>query len=510
MAGWKLKLFVLVVFLYATLTAVDRHFKCHLPSIANSLVSTFPNYVIVHFLILSSCVLSFFHSFHSFVFRSFILSLFCSFILLFFRSFESFLCSLLIQLFVQLFQCSAYKAGEISGTLCSDLCVQNNIHFGKCLSEVVEDQVYGGQWQGREVIFKANMRWFSDFKNLPKRTDNDVVLSFQDDVSFWVETMFGECSRCNKLVSLLLSLGDSDGDKIVTASEARTLVSLLYQQEPFMLIALNDSKKSADFYGYCGGLYATEKLPVIASDVFGASLDFDDLNIVPDTLEPLQEMVKNLIGNILDASYSIPYIGPILNDARTIAKQHLAILNTYFHKHIPSQREKFEFLHSLLDTALDLSSNPYGMVQSCDIHLGNFGITNNSVVKMIDFDLVYPDVYLKTILEQKECASDVDCWVGTKEDCQSSCDIATNTCTPFIQKQDLLHICETHIPFVLRRPSNPELSQHNSTCLNKAIRRFILFCQKLTVANSAEELRHDVLTVKEKLRYLERNFSEMC
>lgn len=87
-----------------------------------------------------------------------------------------------------LFQCSAYKEGQVSGPLCSDLCEQNNIHLGKCLSLVTEKKVYDGAWQGREVILKVNERWFMEFQELQKKTDSDLTSSFQNDVVFWVET----------------------------------------------------------------------------------------------------------------------------------------------------------------------------------------------------------------------------------------------------------------------------------------------------------------------------------
>ncbi|PFX24177.1 protein FAM69A-like [Stylophora pistillata] len=439
MARWNLMLLALVVFLYATFTAVERHLKCNLPSIANVL-------------------------------------------------------------------CQTYKAGELSGPLCPDLCEQNNIHFGNCLTEVVEDKVYDGQWRGRDVIFKENMRWYTDFKTLRKQTDEDVVLSFEDDVSFFVENLFGDCPQCRRLVSLFLSLGDSDNDGIVTAPEGRSLVSLLHQQEPFMLIALNDSKQTADFYGYCGGIYVTEKLPSIASNYFGTEWKFDYLNIVPDAFEPFQEMFIKRTRKIADALWSIPYFPEMFEDVPALHR----ILYTLFNIQIPSQKKQFEFFHSLLDTVVDLSSNPYGMIQSCDMHLGNFGITNNSVVKVIDFDWVYPVHYLRHALEQIECVSDADCWFGSKDDCQSSCDTATKTCTSNIQKQDLIHICETHIPYILRNPSNQELSQRNSICVKNAIKKFELFCERLRVVNSIEQLRNDVLAVKKELMSLEKNLSNMC
>ncbi|KAJ7357601.1 N-term cysteine-rich ER, FAM69 [Desmophyllum pertusum] len=83
--------------------------------------------------------------------------------------------------------CSAYEAGTVSGPLCSDLCKQNNIHLGKCLSMVPEKKVYDGEWQGRQVILKANMKWFLEFNERQEQSDNEVVSSFKNDISSWVK-----------------------------------------------------------------------------------------------------------------------------------------------------------------------------------------------------------------------------------------------------------------------------------------------------------------------------------
>ena len=407
-----------------------------------------------------------------------------------------------------LFQCSAYKEGQVSGPLCSDLCEENNIHLRKCLSSVTEKKVYDGAWQGREVILKANERWFMEFNELQKKADNDLTSSFQNDVFSWVESMFGNCSQCSTLVEKLTSYADSNHNEIITACEARTFLSLMYQEESFMLMALNESKHSLDFYGYCGGLYVTEKVPLIAASVFGEKWEFSEFYILPDMFEPVEEISRTFGKKILEAAFSIPYTHSILNEALTLTKS--LIFSTFSQEHIPSQKEKFDFLYSLLDATLSLSSNPYGLVQSCDIHLGNFGITSDSVVKFIDLDFTYPSVFLRTLLEQKQCATDEDCWVGTMEDCHSSCDIATNTCGSMVHKQDLLNICETHIPFVFRRSSIlSELTGNSTSSLRKALGKLVMFCQTLPVAYSNEKLRHDILTVKEKLRIVEHNFSKM-
>ena len=96
--------------------------------------------------------------------------------------------------------------------------------------------------------------------------------------------------------------------------------------------------------------------------------------------------------------------------------------------YINNRRKKFDFAYSLLDATLDTSSTPYGLAQSCDVHLGNYGITTTSTVKLIDLDLMYPHVFLRTLLEQKKCVSDWDCFVGRSDFCWSTCDKTKGTC----------------------------------------------------------------------------------
>ena len=393
----------------------------------------------------------------------------------------------------------------MSGPLCPDLCEQNNIRFEKCLSTMIEKHVYTGEWRGKQVILKMKMDWFKMFEEVRKNTDNDVFLSCQDFVSSRVESLFGNCSQCDELKSRLLQLCDSNSDGMITAPEMRTFVSLLHLLEPMMLITLNESKYSVDFYGYCGGLYVLEKVPFVASQVFGETWALRDLSLLPDVFEPLEEIVRNFAAKIVDATFTIPYICTILSDIITLTKNR--IFSAFSQTHVPSEKEKFKFLYSILDATLGVSSNPYGMLQSCDLHLGNYGFTNNSVVKVIDFDLAYPVTYLSTIFEQKKCSWDDDCWVGNLDDCQSACNTTTGTCESVVWRQDVINICDAQVPFVFRSPTILQQAGQNTTCLKNGIRRLTVFCQRLQAIQSIEELSRVVLAVKEKLQFIESNCS---
>ncbi|PFX24634.1 Protein FAM69A [Stylophora pistillata] len=397
-------------------------------------------------------------------------------------------------------KCSAYKAGHVSGPLCPDLCSSQSIfHLGNCLSTVPDKKIYNGEWQGEKVIFKINMSWFEEFERRQIIADISVVSSYQEDVSSRVKALFGDCSHCNKLVSRLLLLGDGDGDKTISASEGRTFISLLQLVEPMMLMVLNESKHTVDFFGYCGGLYAVEEVSFVASDVFGDTWELTELSLFPDVFEPKQKVFNDL------SSRAMKFVGSSLlkmagnfGYASTVAK--CPIISAFFHVYINSIRKKFDFAYSLLDATLDVSTSRYGLTQLCDVHLGNYGITTTSTVKLLDLDLMYPHVFLRTLLEQKKCVSDWDCFVGRFDFCWSTCDKTKGTCKSLLGIQDLHMVCEGVFPQLFKSPNYLEPTGHNMTCLERVMRKLAVFCSKIPVVYSSEELQRNILTVKKRLK----------
>ena len=397
----------------------------------------------------------------------------------------------------------------MSGPLCSDLCKQNNIHLGKCLTTVPDKKIYDGTWHGKSVILKVNMSWFEKFQERLKITDSDVASSYQNDVSSRVNTLFGNCTQCNKLAFRLLSFGDGNSDGSVTAAEARTFISLLQHIEPMMLMTLNESKHTVDFYGYCGGLYMVEKMPFVASNMFRDTWEFVDLAFLPDGFEPLANLFNDILGKVLNAAaiYFL-YISTIFDNVLTVT--NYPMFSTFLQVHNTSRGEKFDFAYSVLDAALDVSVTPYGLTQSCDLHPGNYGITNTSTVKLIDLDLTYPHVLLQILLKQKKCVSDLDCFVGSSESCWSDCDTMTGTCKSLLGLQDIHIICEGLFPIIFRHPNILDPISYNITCLKKAIRNLGVLCSKLPVVYSERELRHNILAVKRRLKSIELKHTEDC
>jgi hypothetical protein len=80
---------------------------------------------------------------------------------------------------------------------------------------------------------------------------------------------------------------------------------------------------------------------------------------------------------------------------------------------------------SFLSMVDSLEHSPAGPLHHCDVQEGNFGITPDNTVKMIDADLVYPADRMRDILAQPACAADADCEFF---DCGSKCNVSSGRC----------------------------------------------------------------------------------
>ena len=390
-------------------------------------------------------------------------------------------------------------AGDVSGSICKDLCVHENFHFAECLSTVPAKKIFGAIWREREVVVKINMSWFEGLEKRQEFAKGKEVKSYENDISTRVRALFGDCARCGELVSFLVSIGDSDNDGEITGAEERSFMSLLQQNEAMMLMALNNSEHTVDFYGYCAGLYVLEKVPHVTAKVFEEKWELIDLSFLPEAVEPIQTAIDNLGGIILQAVFSfLQYL--YAHFPNYLPMKINFMLHTFLATYVPSKREKFRLAYSLIDATLELSNNPYGLVISCDANLHNFGYTSNFLVKFIDLDLTYPLAFVKSLLKKKNCTCDSDCWTGVSEICCSACNTTTGYCTSEMQYQDLHIVCEAIIPKIF---SKRNIRESDDTCLTNAIHELDKYCSRLPVVYTVEELKLEIHAVKKRLRSIE-------
>jgi hypothetical protein len=140
------------------------------------------------------------------------------------------------------------------------------------------------------------------------------------------------------------------------------------------------------------------------------------------------------------------------------------------------------------------------MFQSCDSHLGNFGLSQSSEVKMIDNDQTHPIHYLQNILGEMTCQSDKDCKIDFHE-CTSNCNISKGFCIPVLDYRNLQNICPNAFPLIFKNIYKDFEGQDTKhlICLEKAVMDLARFCFKLPSANTVSDLQKDIETVKQKL-----------
>ena len=115
------------------------------------------------------------------------------------------------------------------------------------------------------------------------------------------------------------------------------------------------------------------------------------------------------------------YCGQAYVMERLIPYNH--IFPAFVHKLDWKKRAKLAL--SFLDMVVELESAKGGPLQHCDIQEGNFGITNDYEIKLIDVDLILTKEKAEMFLPQPNCSKDADCDFF---DCVSKCHVKKGKC----------------------------------------------------------------------------------
>lgn len=170
-------------------------------------------------------------------------------------------------------------------------------------STTFNKSVFAVKIKDYNTIIKVNMQWFNQVKTAEKSLAKPSAMfngtDFFNDI---VATYFGRnCSKCTQLVEKLIIMADSDNNGITTSKEAAWFGSLLLTQETFMLAALNESTSTIALTGYCGALYAVEKVHISSSHMVDTSSAFADFWSLPEFAEPIESFFKDILGDLRDS-----------------------------------------------------------------------------------------------------------------------------------------------------------------------------------------------------------------
>ncbi|XP_071821318.1 divergent protein kinase domain 1A-like [Apostichopus japonicus] len=224
------------------------------------------------------------------------------------------------------FTCYFYQKKIVSGNLCQNLCQRRNLYIDQCLSCKTQYKVFTGQLYtaGSEDRSNVLIKHFQvDDRSL--YLDSDMFHSEEDlrgAISSHLQLKFGQF-HFEDLIRAILILADSDNNEHISRAEARTMISLMMNNDFIMTVVLAGNDKVPNLIGYCGDIFVTEGVDSYRLQADAESWDlFTSLppwptrvRIAVSILEFVEDIQDLFLGNLLLCSLSDASIGLVSEEA---------------------------------------------------------------------------------------------------------------------------------------------------------------------------------------------------
>ncbi|KAL7844802.1 hypothetical protein SRHO_G00233410 [Serrasalmus rhombeus] len=214
----------------------------------------------------------------------------------------------------------------------------------------------------------------------------------------------GEQPSLGSLVSRVVSLADVNSDGKVSLAEAKSVWALLQIDEFVPMLALQDKEHAPRLLGFCGHLYATERV------ANGALFRLD----VPPWLQPL---VPEALSNALN---------------RWLA---------------PAWPRRARITIGLLEFVEEVFHGAYGSFYMCDASPSRVGYNANYDCKIADLGSVASEAAVRAFLRGRTCQTNADCTFG--RDCTATCDRLAKQCNTEVVQPNLAKVCALLRDFLL-------------------------------------------------------------
>ncbi|XP_017577549.1 divergent protein kinase domain 1B [Pygocentrus nattereri] len=312
--------------------------------------------------------------------------------------------------------CEHYRRGIISGSVCKSLCEEKTLTLQRCLSTSPAHQVYSAVWREKAVIVKCGiedaLRGDGGPNSLPKRdaslydkpTRGTSMDEFREMLHSFLKDSLGEQPSLGSLVSRVVSLADVNSDGKVSLAEAKSVWALLQIDEFVPMLALQDKEHAPRLLGFCGHLYATERV------ANGALFRLD----VPPWLQPL---VPEALSNALN---------------RWLA---------------PAWPRRARITIGLLEFVEEVFHGAYGSFYMCDASPSRVGYNANYDCKIADLGSVASEAAVRAFLRGRTCQTNADCTFG--RDCTATCDRLAKQCNTEVVQPNLAKVCALLRDFLL-------------------------------------------------------------
>ncbi|XP_066501470.1 divergent protein kinase domain 1B [Hoplias malabaricus] len=312
--------------------------------------------------------------------------------------------------------CEHYRRGIISGSVCKSLCEEKTLTLQRCLSTSPTHQVYSAVWKEKAVIVKCGiedaLRGDDGPNSLPKRdvslydkpTRGTSMDEFREMLHSFLKDSLGEQASLGLLVSRVVSLADVNSDGKVSLAEAKSVWALLQIDEFVPMLALQDKEHAPRLLGFCGHLYATERV------ANGALFRLD----VPPWLQPL---VPEALSGALN---------------RWLA---------------PAWPRRARITIGLLEFVEEVFHGAYGSFYMCDASPSRVGYNANYDCKIADLGSVASEAAVRAFLRGRTCQTNADCTFG--RDCTATCDRLARQCNTEVVQPNLAKVCALLRDFLL-------------------------------------------------------------
>ncbi|KAL6470819.1 hypothetical protein MHYP_G00219380 [Metynnis hypsauchen] len=312
--------------------------------------------------------------------------------------------------------CEHYRRGIISGSVCKSLCEEKTLTLQRCLSTSPAHQVYSAVWREKAVIVKCGiedaLRGDGGPNSLPKHdaslydkpTRGTSMDEFREMLHSFLKDSLGEQPSLGSLVSRVVSLADVNSDGKVSLAEAKSVWALLQIDEFVPMLALQDKEHAPRLLGFCGHLYATER--VANSALF--RLD------VP------------------------PWLQPLVPEALSSA------LNRWL---APAWPRRARITIGLLEFVEEVFHGAYGSFYMCDASPSRVGYNANYDCKIADLGSVASEAAVRAFLRGRTCQTNADCTFG--HDCTATCDRLAKQCNTEVVQPNLAKVCALLRDFLL-------------------------------------------------------------
>ncbi|KAK2188463.1 hypothetical protein NP493_131g01028 [Ridgeia piscesae] len=324
--------------------------------------------------------------------------------------------------------CEQYKAGLISGKLCDNLC---NLRDISLRSFIIQSNGCRAVDLGETFVRVPYDYFLGETLPMYGTPEQGTRLEqFQRMVDGFLQAKL-DIGDHSKLRDYIINLGDVNNDAKLSLAEAKTIWSLLQQNEFFVAVIFRAESHIPSVVDFCGAIYRTE----------------------------------------------------YVNYTKLYEPDNIAMHRRWFGPRFPKWAARAKVVLGLLEFTMEAYQHGSdGSFYMCSTNSTNVGFTDAHDVKLLDTSKLLSHQDLRAFVGGKTCATSADC--SYTPHCTTRCDTRAHTCTAELERPNLHLVCRIARPYILKNaPSD----------LHGSLLRILARCSELSAHLTGVELQHSLV-----------------